>query len=225
MKQYTILLITLLLMAFEPKADSSHNVIKPLSKKKNIVEYSLNSLNLFDGQGYTLTEPRFNFAYTRLFHKDLFAKIEYFEYSRSNSINEGKSIYDYKRGDVVYTSFNFVRLNVGKQFVFKKINFKPSIGLNYRWGFGEKYRWDNGAPVWESHFNKNKMNSLGVGVGTGVYYPIYKAFQLGVEYNFQYNFEKYKYSENDIPKEESDAFNFQPNRKYSTLQLKLGYLF
>lgn len=132
---------------------------------------------------------------------------------------------DRKRGDVDYTWFNSFRLNIGHKFEYKKITFCNSISTNYRWGFGEHYFWDWRAIWGDPIFNINKMNSIGLGLGSGVFYPIFKNINLGLEYDFHYNFEKYKYSANQISKEESDAFNFKPNRKFSTFQLRLGYRF
>lgn len=228
MKSYKFILIPLFLIFSEMKADSTLQVLKPLRKKKNIIEYSLNSLNLFDRQGYKLTDPIYNFSYTRFIYKQYFAKIEYFEYGRENIINYNKPYNELKRGDIEYTWFKVIKLNLGKKIEYKRFSLKPMFSLNHRWGFGELYFWDwRQNLVWPEKVNNlNKMNSLGFGLGSGVSHNIYKNFQIGLEYNFNYNLEKYKFiTGGGITKEDSDAFNFKPNRKYSTLQLQLGYKF
>ncbi len=222
-----ILIILLLFIVLDIKADSTLQVLKPLRKKHNIIEYSLNSLNLFDGQGYKLTEPRFNVSYTRFIYKQYFVKIEYFEYARINQINDNKTSFDSKRGDVDFTNFEFVRMNIGKQFRCKNFVIQPSISANYRWGFGEHYFWDIRQGGWGGPiFNSNKMKSLGIGTGVNIGYHINQYFIVSIEGNYAYNFEKYNFEfKGEVTKEDSDAFNFKPNRKYSTLQFKLGYKF
>lgn len=195
-----------------------------LSKPKNLIEYNLNSLNLYDKQSYLNMPPSWYFSYSRNVYNGFFARLEYFDYSIANLINDKKVYYELKKGDVSYTWFNVVRFNVGKIFDYKRFSIKPSISINKRWGFGELYWWQLNWT--ESQSNRNEMNSFGIGSGIGIGYNIDKRFIVSVENNFHYNFEKYKFLDGGgIPKEDSDAFNFNPNRKFSTVQLRLGFKF
>lgn len=198
--------------------------VLPVQLKKNLIEYNINFINIHDRQGFKIIQPYLQFAYTRFINNKYFARIEFIDYAYHNELYN-KTQSGRKRGDVEFTYFNLFRLNIGFKFKYKKFIFLNSISSNYRWGLGEHYFWEARSIWGEPLFNLNKMNSFGIGFGSGIFCPIYKNFQLGIEYNFHYNFEKYKYTKSEISKEESDAFNFKPNREYSTLQLKLGYKF
>lgn len=224
--KYVIVLMFLILSS-NLKSDTTKILNKKFLIKKNLLEYSFNCLNLLDGQGFKFVEPWLNFAYTRKIFKNQFVDIEYFSYSQSNKINDSKSLNELKRGDVYYTTFDFVKFGYGRFFNLKKMFISPNLNLNYRWGKGEKYYWDSrnsilGEPV----FNRNAINSFGLGVGSNIGYNINNFIKISINCNLAYNFEKYKFIEGGgIPKEDSDAFNFKPNRKFSTIQLRLGYKF
>ncbi len=222
--KFQALTVLISIMAFHQLNARNKLDSMPARNRKNLIEYNYNAINLHDKQSYMYMPPSWYLSYSRDIYKGYFVRLEYFDYSIANLINDQKEYYELKRGDVSYTWFNVVRLNLGKTIEYNRFFIKPSLSFNKRWGFGEMYWWDLNWT--ESKSNRNEMNSYGIGDGLGIGYNVSKRFIISVENNFHYNFEKYKFLPGGgISKEDSDAFNFKPNRKFSTFQIKLGVKF
>lgn len=189
---------------------------------RNLIEIGEAYVNLFDGNGYVFAlNP--NFSYTRFWVHEFFTKAEYYHYDVPNE-KVTKSGHQ-ATGDVLSTNFRTVRIGLGKEFNIKKFLIAPYLCANYRWGFGENVvAFFDPKYSWEMKGDRNPMKSFGCGAGMKISYIFHKHYSLGLEGNYSYNNEKRHFVL--YPNNMNDGIDrFQPNRRYSTLQIKVGYLF
>jgi len=195
--------------------------------KKNIIDIGFNLVTVFDHNG--LNPSNINLGYTRFFKHQYFVKVEGYSYEARNENNANKNKSDLKKGDVIDFGFKTIRLGLGKTFLLKRIHLSPYMNVNYRWqnAYGQLLFWESAAWSTENSYVSQHINSFGVGSGLNVAYLLFHNLMISLEGNYAYNFEKKDLtSYGGVPTQDAlDAFNFEPNRKYATIQIKLGFKF
>lgn len=127
-------------------------------------------------------------------------------------------------GSTLAYYFRCYRLNVGRTFKLKNFTFNPHLSFNRRFGLGELFFVDTvrSHPWGGTIESRSEYRSNGVGIGLGINYLIRNRITLGIEANFNYNFEKIN-PQPGTTINPSD-YGFKPSRWFSLLNYKIGYL-
>jgi hypothetical protein len=199
---------------------------KRIKTRKNLIENGLAYFNLFNKDPYHRMLKVSNWAYTRYFRHEFSAKVEYFSYgSSTRHVANIKSSEDLKRGEIIYTDFRCVRFLFGKKLKFKNFVFSPLLSGNFRWdGYEEIFIGINPAAPWDkTQTELNRIKSLGIGIGGGIGYIFKNKISITVEDHLMYNFEKIHYKDFKFVK--SSDISYSPQKVWSTLHIRLGFLF
>lgn len=166
------------------------------------------------------------FSITGYFHQSKFANIQYCnlfvptQYYINHIDNPSKMI----PGSTLKYVFNILKVNFGNSFKYRNMHISPYFSFNRRFGFGEEFFVDTiAASIWGEYLtSRSEYRSNGIGAGLIINYIIKNRISIGIEGNYNYNFEKiHPQPGTSINPSE---YGFSPTRKSSLFHFKLGYL-